>query len=294
MVVGHLTIDKIVTPQKENVCIGGATTYSALAAAKLGLKTGIVAKVGFDFSHEQLKFLKKQDIDVSGVKFSAGRTTRFVNMYNKEWDRQQRVLSACGGILPEDVPVKYFDADVVHFAPVVHEVLPETIDLFRGNVPLISMDPQGLLRKIGEDGSIELEKPQNIGVVLKNIDIVKSNRKETKCIAGKKGLHKAMEELFDMDLKIVIATLGSEGAWIFDSEFYRIPTIPVTRIVDPTGAGDAFMAGFIHEYLAGENIDWCGRFASCLASFLVESFGPASFPNIEAVEQRLQSLEGKQ
>jgi len=74
--------------------------------------------------------------------------------------------------------------------------------------------------------------------------------------------------------KIIITTLGEKGAVIFDhgNEFTVCP-VKVTRVVDPTGAGDAWRAGFLAGLQRGFDLQTCGQMGSVAASFAIEEYG---------------------
>ncbi len=73
---------------------------------------------------------------------------------------------------------------------------------------------------------------------------------------------------------VVIITLGSEGAHIFQNDLkIEIPIFPVTRIVDPTGVGDAFRAGLLRGRGAGWDWELCGRIGALCAAYALEHNG---------------------
>jgi adenosine kinase len=73
---------------------------------------------------------------------------------------------------------------------------------------------------------------------------------------------------------IVIRTLGAEGSEIHTKrEVITIPAAQVKQVVDPTGAGDAYRAGFLAEYIKGSDIETCGHMGAKVAAAAVKSFG---------------------
>uniref|UniRef100_A0A7C4NUB1 Carbohydrate kinase PfkB domain-containing protein n=1 Tax=Thermodesulfobacterium geofontis TaxID=1295609 RepID=A0A7C4NUB1_9BACT len=69
-------------------------------------------------------------------------------------------------------------------------------------------------------------------------------------------------------------TLGKKGSLIYaKGEFYSIPAV-VTSVVDPTGCGDTYMAGYICKRLTSEDFNEIGKFASKIASLKLERFSP--------------------
>ncbi|KYH41348.1 MAG: ATP-dependent 6-phosphofructokinase [Candidatus Bathyarchaeota archaeon B63] len=77
----------------------------------------------------------------------------------------------------------------------------------------------------------------------------------------------------------------------YDGEIKRIPAVSAEKIVDLTGAGDTYVAGFILEYLRTGKPGWSALFASGVASFTIEGLGTSTIPTREDVLTRLKSIK---
>ena len=76
---------------------------------------------------------------------------------------------------------------------------------------------------------------------------------------------------------IVVVTRGKDGAHLYtDEQEVFIPTVPEEKIVDPTGVGDAFRAGFLTGYSRGFHWTLCGEIGSLAAVYCLEQRGPQS------------------
>ncbi|WP_135605318.1 carbohydrate kinase family protein [Methanococcoides sp. NM1] len=111
---------------------------------------------------------------------------------------------------------------------------------------------------------------ENLEAILENTDVLFTNKHEIKRVC------EMTESTFD-DIKeqigIVVVTYDAEGSKIFASgDEHEIPVVPV-KAVDPTGAGDAYRAGFLVAYTRGYPLDVCGKAGATVASFAVESVG---------------------
>jgi sugar/nucleoside kinase (ribokinase family) len=82
--------------------------------------------------------------------------------------------------------------------------------------------------------------------------------------------------LHDWGVKEVVITLGSRGSIIYNgSRFYQIPAYnPLTAVVDATGCGDTYMAGYLYQRIKGEGYRESGEFAAAMATLKIESSGP--------------------
>lgn len=93
----------------------------------------------------------------------------------------------------------------------------------------------------------------------------------------------------------VITTLGVDGV-LFESKEkkYKIPSYTVQKVIDPTGAGDAWRGGFVGGLLEGKTIVESLIQGNALASFAVETYGTANHrPTKKQVKERMQSIKGK-
>ena len=295
IVLGHLTHDIVITPDRiAHRALGGVATYTSLAAARLGATVGIVTKVGADFMEDYLDYLRGAGIDLSGLRVRAGKTTTFENAYDESGRRTQRILSSAGVIEVKDVPGAYFDAKCFHFGPVFHEVSRDLIRLAHEGGILTSLDPQGYCRERGADNVISLRRWRGAEEALPYVDILKCDEDEAAKIAGVSDLGKAAELISGLGPRIVLITRGRRGSVLYyKGKLKRIPTVPEERFVDSTGAGDAYAAGFIVEYLRTGKPELSAFFASCVASFVVEGIGATTLPTRDMVMRRLRAFLGE-
>lgn len=90
-------------------------------------------------------------------------------------------------------------------------------------------------------------------------------------------------------IELVVVTLGERGSRIHTREGRDIEVAPVRiqQVVDPTGAGDAYRAGFVHGLVRGEDLEVCGRKGSVAAAYAIENYGTQSFTfTVEEFNQR--------
>jgi adenosine kinase len=92
----------------------------------------------------------------------------------------------------------------------------------------------------------------------------------------------------------VIVTLGDKGVRYFDTQStdtIRVPSYPVKKVVDPTGAGDAWRGGFVGALAAGKPIADCLVMGNVMGSFAVESMGTVEYtPTEKELKLRFQQL----
>ena len=291
-VVGHFSIDTIILPSRTApfVVVGGAAAYTSLAAKCLDATVSVISKVGGNFPQAYLWWLSQEGIDLSAVKKLADEpTTRFELTYSKDLSERTLKLKSKGPALsPDDVP-KDFHAKAVHLAPIANEIPYEIVEELKHRADVLSLDPQGLLRTFDGTGNVsdnQIVDPR----IFSLINIYKSSQNEIFALSGESELKPAIKAIHDVGIETVIVTMGAQGSVLsVEGAQYHIPACPSQVIVDPTGAGDVFIGGFLTEYIRQKESLWCAYVGSAAASFVVEGIGPTFFGRKEQVYLRAQN-----
>jgi sugar/nucleoside kinase (ribokinase family) len=294
---GHFAVDSIFLPDRKTpfVVLGGSVTYVSLAARRLDARVSVISKVGSDFPEAYRWWLGQEGVDLSNVLKAEGtRTTRFELKYNCDFsDRELRSECRAPPITFEDVsfPPK---SRAVHIGPIDGEVAYDVVERLRNCGEVMSLDAQGLVRRFDERGNVTLG-PLLDERVLGLIDIFKSSLSEVQTVTGFLELEPAVKAIHDHGVKIVIITLGSNGAAVsVEDAIHRVPACKPEKLVDPTGAGDAFIGGFLAEYVHGEDCSWCSCVGAAVASLVVEGVGPTNFGDREEIIRRARFLYEKE
>ena len=118
--------------------------------------------------------------------------------------------------------------------------------------------------------------------LLENTDIVFLSKDEYEMLRG-------IEKL----VNFLVITPGEKGSMaIKDGKKYFSKAFNV-RVVDTTGAGDAFATGFLYAYLNGYDIDVCLRVGNFVASYNIQRLGARNFPSKKLVDEFIQKYQGK-
>jgi len=296
VVVGHLCIDSIILPNRQVPCtiLGGSAAYVSLSARHLGADVSIISKVGGDFPKAYLWWLSQEGIDVANVRVVEDRkTTRFELKYSDDLStRTLRLISKAPPITVEDTQSS-LKTKVIHLAPIANEIEYEAAEKLKRCAEILSLDPQGLIRAFKDEGVVTHEKLEDKRV-LELADIYKSSREEIEAVTGFLDLHAAIRAVHDFGVETVIVTLGGKGAVLsIEGTIYEIPAYTPTKIVDPTGAGDAFIGGFIAEYIRGKEVLWCACVGSAAASTVVEGIGPTLVGDGDEIRRRAELIYEK-
>lgn len=268
-VVGHVAIDKIITPQEDRIQIGGPPTYVSLITKILGETVKTVTKVGGDIPADLLGQLWDLGVDLEGMVIDGSATTRFTIDYRGA-GRHLSVSTVCDEIRPEDI---VGDMEAVLVSPIVDEVSSSTASTIDASI--LALDPQGFVREIRSDGAVQPRRWFDESL-MRRLTIYKSSEEELKLVTGETDLHKGLEKIRKFDAEVAMATRGDKGLLLLsENGLFMIPSHDIVKPLDPTGAGDVFMGGFIAEYLKGEDTLWCASIGASGASYVVETFGPS-------------------
>ena len=238
--IGHLSIDHVETINGAKIQPGGAALYAAIAAKTLIDDVLLVSVIGEDYPYRNiLGFFPRRY-----VKTSKMPSTRFRIKYDEKWEAKYLEASYGAGtrISPSVIPIRSLRPNsIVHISP-----LPPLKD-------------RRIVNKIREASSkIEISLNAWMGYMKTNrnrkilrelagnVDYFILNDSEAKTLAEADSLSIAMRML---KAKNLIVTLGEFGAIIASekSGVQMVPALrfPVERIVDTTGAGDAWCGAFL-------------------------------------------------
>ena len=289
--VGHIAIDLTISPRITipKPTLGGSSVYVSLAARKLGAKVSVISNVGEDFSNSYLAWMNTNGIDLSGVKRVKGASTTKFSLKYTNRTRKLQLRNRAPNISKEDIPIS-MQTKIIHIAPIANEVSQSLVEKLRILANVLSLDPQGFVRKFDTKGNMHLKRWDN-PKVLGQIDLYKSSSNEIKVITGSADLELAMEKIHDYGAKIAIVTRGTKGSkLLFEGEYFDIPPCKPRIVRDPTGAGDAFIGAFLAEYVRGKDPVWCACVGSASASFVVEEVGPKAFGEKEEIYARANKI----
>nr|MDO8135151.1 carbohydrate kinase family protein [Candidatus Njordarchaeum guaymaensis] len=263
---------------------GGSAANFTVACSRLGLKSGFIGVVGEDSDGNfLLEDLRKEGVDTSRVvRTKAHPTGQVYIALDKEGRRMMFAFSGAANFLSgRDVNTDYIaKSKFVHIADLKNLSPLETAAKAAQEVQTkVSLNPGELIAVQGFEG---------IKKLLSNTNIFISSQGELKRIFDTENVEFAVNKLLKTGPEIVAITLGSEGCMVTDSErtVHRIPPFN-TKIVDTTGAGDAFCAGFMTTLAEGKELIEAGRYANAVAALKITKLGARGLPTREEVEDFL-------
>ena len=270
--IGHITRDKIITPESTVYMAGGTSFYMSYGMSRLPKTVSykLVTKVGKGQLPEVEK-LRQAGIDVRC--YDSRHTVYFENKYGANSDnRTQRVLAKADPFTLEEM--KPLEAKVFHLGSLLaDDFSPEVVE-YLSTKGRVSIDVQGYLREVvGEEvRAVDWKDKERI---LACTDILKLNEHEMEVITHSKNPRTVALQLADMGVKEVIITLGSYGSLIYsEGRFYEVPAYKPEVLVDATGCGDTYSTGYLWMRLQGASCEEAGRFAAAMCTLKLEHSGP--------------------
>lgn len=270
--IGHITRDHIITPKHEAYSAGGTAYYVAWAFQSLphDFDFHLVTAVSHDVMPEVEK-LRQAGIRVTA--YDSPENVFFENKYGENMDnRTQRVLAKSAPFTIEQL--KDIDADVFHLGTLLaDDFAPETVE-FLASKGDVSIDVQGYLRKVDGEQVVSVEWADKLRL-LRHTAILKVNEWECQTLTGLSVPYTAAEQIHDWGVREVIVTLGGGGSVIYaDGRFYETPAYPPRQLVDATGCGDTYSAGYLYCRARGMDYAESGRFAAAMCTLKLEHTGP--------------------
>jgi sugar/nucleoside kinase (ribokinase family) len=269
LLIGHITKDILPT----GFSLGGTATYSALTAAALGLRVGIVTAVGPD-----LEIPEHPNIQIWQI--PSETTTTFKNIYTAA-GRTQYMYHPAADLDLSSVPELWRNSPIVHLGPIMQEIDPRLSHAFPNS--LVGLTLQGWMRSANSDGLVHYSEWPEARFVLEAAQAAVFS------IEDVHGDESIIEELVS-SIRVLVVTEGSAGArlyWNGDLRYFRPPQ---EVEVDPVGAGDVFAAAFFVRMHQTRDPWEAARFATQLAAASVTRKGILGIPTAEEVKTSLISI----
>lgn len=271
---------------------GGCSANFSLECARLGMDTQLFGKVGDDvFGRYVLVELDDNNVDITNVLLTEKRTGVTIAIVQEEERSFVTYRGENSTYNINDIDLAKINADLVHLPSYflldgLRYDYANLIDLLHGADMKVSFDtgwdPRGFTK----------ETVDPLFEILPKVDVFFPNVEEGCNILGleKDSKPEKLADIFlDMGVKVVVIKMGSKGCLIADRNgMERVPAFKVD-VVDTTGAGDNFNAGFISSYVSGHTLRECAIIGSATAALKVQGVGWTTYPTRERVNEFLKS-----
>ena len=291
LIVGSTALDSIKTPSAENPrLLGGSASHAAVAASFFS-PVKLVGVVGDDFPKRYVALYKRHGIDIEGLQMLPGKTFHWSGEYELNMNNRRTLLTELGVFetFTPTLPKGHQNSPFVLLANIAPSLQNHVLNQMQ-RPKFIVADTMDLWLNIALPDLLKL---------LKRLDAFVLNDSEAHQLTKEDNVFAALKKIHQLGPKYVIIKKGSHGSILSGPRgFFICPAYPLHMVLDPTGAGDAFV-GAMMGYLATakgsveDNIRRAMVYGSVTASFCCEGFGLTRTTRIKraAIDQRVKELE---
>jgi sugar/nucleoside kinase (ribokinase family) len=269
--IGHVARDEF---SGEDWRCGGSAFYGAVTCARLGCAVAMISPIG---AAERDRFASAcEGFGIALHALESSATTTFAFSL-REGRRELRLLARARSIGWSDVPIALRDAPAVLLGSVIGEHQEELVARLTGRDPVLAA--QGELRRADSRGIVRKTGWRRAPVFLPHLGAVVVSEEDL-------GRDLAPAMSWSRHATVVVTRADRGAALLHVGRRVDVAAYKPTRIVDPTGAGDAFAAGLLVARYEGASWPEAMDFANCVASFCLEGVGVSGLADRPAVADR--------
>jgi len=285
-------VDRIAGADEESWIVGftespgGSAANTAVGLARLGVRTGYIGKVAKDRDGTLLlEAFRREGVDTGGIVISeSGRSGVVMGYVDLKGERALYVDPGVNDLLDfDEVKVEYAaGAEVLHLTSFIGD---RSFEAQKRLVEALSdvkvtLDPGALYARRG----FEELRP-----IITRCYALLPNEAELRLLTGARGYVEGSRLIMDEGVKVVAVKLGERGCYVTDGTEEHLIGPYTVDVVDTTGAGDAFNAGFLYGLVRGKPLKMCGLLGNYTASRCITKMGARNgLPRLRELPQNLR------
>ncbi len=248
---------------------GGSAANTAVGLARLGVRTGYIGKVAAGREGQfLLDAFRKEGVNTDGIIVSKiGRSGTVIGFVDQEGERALYVDPGVNDSLEfDEIDLGYVaGADFLHLTSFAGDRPFEAQEKLVEALPdvKVTLDPGTIYARKGWTG---------LGPLIKRCFAVFPSETELKLLTGK-DYKEGSQVLLAEGVKVVGVKLGERGCFVTDHKENHLIGPYKVKVVDSTGAGDAFCAGFLYGLLSRKPLKECGLLGNFVASRVLKKMG---------------------
>ncbi len=256
---------------------GGSAANTAYGLASLGGKAGFIGKISADRLGDSFS----RDLDSVGVKFFPGVTCetedtgRCLIVVTPDGNRTMNTFLGAASLLDAaDISKTAVQSAAVVFLEGYLFDKDAAKEAFRTAAEYAHAAGRKVALTLSDSFCVDRHRADFLALVKNDIDILFSNEDELKALYQVDSINDGLHQLRD-NCEFAAVTRNEHGSVVIDGdEVVIIDAEPVESVVDATGAGDMYAAGFIYGFVRGKPIEQCGKIGSIVASEVITHMGP--------------------
>ena len=257
-------------------CSGGSAANTIAALASLGSSCGFVGKVADD----ELGKVFGHDIRSLGVAFDCdplidGKSTaRCLILVTPDAQRtMQTFLGACTELYPTDIDDEMIAAGAVTYLEGYLWDPPHAKDAFRKAAKTAEQAGRKVALSLSDPFCVDRHRDDFIDLVDNHVNLLFANEEEIKSLYQVDNFDDAFQHVRG-HCDIAALTRGPLGSVVIaGDEVHVVDAEPVEHVIDTTGAGDAFAAGFLHGFTQGQDLHTCARMGGVASAEVISHMG---------------------
>jgi sugar/nucleoside kinase (ribokinase family) len=291
LIVGSTALDSIRTPKADNPrLLGGSASHASVAASFFG-PVRLVGVVGHDFPKKYVQLYRRHRIDLEGLQMLPGKTFHWSGEYEVNMNNRRTLRTELGVFetFTPTLPKSYQNSPFVLLANIAPGLQHHVLNQMQ-RPKFVVADTMDLWLNIALPDLVKL---------IRRLDGFVLNDSEAHQLTKEDNVFAAIRKIHKLGPKYVVIKKGSHGSILSGPRgFFICPAYPLSKVVDPTGAGDSFVGGMM-GYLAAargpidENIRRAMICGSVVASFCCEGFGLMQTTRVKRsdIDRRAKELE---
>ncbi len=256
---------------------GGSAANTAYGLASLGGRAGFIGKISADRLGESFS----HDLDTVGVKFFPGVTCetedtgRCLIVVTPDGNRTMNTFLGAASLLDAaDISKTAVQSAAVVFLEGYLFDKDAAKEAFRTAAEYAHAAGRKVALTLSDSFCVDRHRADFLSLVKNDIDILFSNEDELKALYQVDSINDGLHQLRD-NCEFAAVTRNEHGSVVIDGdEVVIIDAEPVESVVDATGAGDMYAAGFLYGFVRGKPIEQCGKIGSIVASEVITHMGP--------------------
>lgn len=263
-------IRKYTSGMKIHRSTGGSAGNTVCALAALGANPGFIGKIGQDETGAFFgDTLRQRGVNalLATCDLPSGIASTFISTDGER--TFGTYLGAAATLRAEDLSRKMFAGYNYLY---IEGYLLQDHDLMLRAVQLAKEEGLQVCLDMASYNVVEAERDFFDQLIVKYVDIVFANESEALAYTGK-APHEALEEIASK-CSIVVVKTGKEGSLVKKgTEVIQLLSCPVDNVLDTTGAGDFYAAGFMYGLTCGYSLEKCVQISTILATAVIQEVG---------------------
>ena len=288
LVVGSVAYDSVTTPvDSREDSLGGSATYFSIGISPFA-PVSVIAVIGDDFRERHIELMRSRGVDVSGLQRQKGETFRWAGEYYSADLNARNTLDTQLNVFADFSPklsAEQRRSPYLFLANIDPELQLDVLDQMEQRPDLVALDSMNFWI----DG-----KRKALNRIVGEADVLFMDEGEARDYAQEGNLVTAARRIMSMGPSAVVIKRGEHGVLVFSADtVFSAPAFPLDHVVDPTGAGDTFAAGFIGYIAATDDKTPQGYRRAAILGSVMGSFCVQGFSVDKILTLTMQDIEDR-